>query len=198
MGGRKLGAMNLKPNNPTIAGGVLAIILIGALTFTDSPDSSLLQRTVISNGSGLPRGTAAPDFQLASVQGKRMSLNDLKGKSAVLVFVTRTCQYCTDLKENLLDQDLPDLNNRLVFVNSSKNKLHDLSPEIQEFETQLANLYPVLLDSTQSVYLAYNVRGVPTTYLIDEEGKIVASEVGPGGLGIVRRLIEEILETRGT
>lgn len=38
--------------------------------------------------------------------------------------------------------------------------------------------FPVLLDSTAEVTLRYEVRATPTVYLIDRQGKPVASAVG--------------------
>ena len=39
--------------------------------------------------------------------------------------------------------------------------------------------FPALLDSDSSVSDLYAVRGTPTRYLIDREGKIVAASIGP-------------------
>ncbi len=38
--------------------------------------------------------------------------------------------------------------------------------------------FPVLLDSTAEVALAYQVRGTPTVYLVDRRGNVVALAVG--------------------
>ena len=38
--------------------------------------------------------------------------------------------------------------------------------------------FPVLLDSTAEVTLKYEVRATPTVYLVDRQGKLVASAVG--------------------
>lgn len=39
--------------------------------------------------------------------------------------------------------------------------------------------FPALLDSDSSVSNLYGVRGTPTRYLIDREGRIVAGSIGP-------------------
>lgn len=41
--------------------------------------------------------------------------------------------------------------------------------------------FPVLLDETQEVTKAYGVRGTPTIYLIDREGKAIGAAVGERG-----------------
>ena len=39
--------------------------------------------------------------------------------------------------------------------------------------------FPALLDTDSSVSDLYGVRGTPTRYLIDREGKIIAGSIGP-------------------
>jgi peroxiredoxin len=39
--------------------------------------------------------------------------------------------------------------------------------------------FPVLLDTSEDIAQQYNVRGIPTTFLIDKGGIIKAIKVGP-------------------
>ena len=92
-----------------VAGAALALVLTGTLIAVDGPAGSLLQRLPRSQWQQLPRGTPAPDFQLAGVAGPGLGLADLRGRSSAVVFVTPTCQYCDQLKQDLLDAGPPDL-----------------------------------------------------------------------------------------
>jgi peroxiredoxin len=190
--------MDLKTYQPGIVGGVLAVALVGALLVAEAPESSLLQRLVVKGKSRLPRGTAAPDFQLPGVQGEGMALQDLRGASSVLVFVTPTCPYCKELKQSLIDEGLPDLHHRLVFISRGSKQREELSAEVQALEGQVAGLFPVLQDTTGGVSEAYKALSVPTTYLIDAAGQIQDSAVGvPGGLELVQELVADVLKPRG-
>jgi peroxiredoxin len=57
--------------------------------------------------------------------------------------------------------------------------------------------FDILFDTTSSVSRAYAVRGLPTTYLIDKQGKIRYRAVGgrefnhPEVVRIIKELIEE-------
>ncbi len=86
-----------------VAGGLLALALAGALVVVDGPPGSLLNRLPRSQWQQLPRGTPALDFQLPGIAGPGLELSDLTGRSSALVFVTTTCQFCNELKANLLD-----------------------------------------------------------------------------------------------
>jgi peroxiredoxin len=190
--------MDLKTYQPGIVGGVLAVALVGALLVAEAPESSLLQRLVVKAKSRLPRGTAAPDFHLPGVQGDVMALQDLRGASSVLVFVTPTCPYCKELKQSLIDEGLPDLHHRLVFISRGSKQLEAPPAEVQALEGQIAGLFPVLQDTTGGVSAAYKALSVPTTYLLDGEGQIQDSAVGvPGGLELVQELVADVLKPRG-
>jgi peroxiredoxin len=190
--------MDLKTYQPGIVGGVLAVALVGALLVAEAPESSLLQRLVVKAKSRLPRGTAAPDFQLPGVQGDGMALQDLRGASSVLMFVTPTCPYCKELKQSLIDEGLPDLHHRLVFISRGSKQLEAPPAEVQALEGQIAGLFPVLQDTTGGVSAAYKALSVPTTYLLDGEGQIQDSAVGvPGGLELVQELVADVLKPRG-
>jgi peroxiredoxin len=39
--------------------------------------------------------------------------------------------------------------------------------------------FPVLLDSDSSVARSYGVRGTPTRFLIDRQGRMIAGSIGP-------------------
>ena len=193
--------MDLKAHKSLILGAVLALALVGALNFTDSPDSAFLQRLVTKDKakSRLPRGSAAPDFHLPSVDGKDMKLADLEGASSALVFVSFGCPHCKKMMNSLLDQGLPDMGHRLVFIKRGRKDAKEPPADIQELETRIAAQFPVLQDTSGTVFEAYQTTGVPTTYMLDAEGRIKASNSGePKGFELVQKLVEDVLKQKGT
>ena len=55
----------------------------------------------------------------------------------------------------------------------------DESPErVQAFVDELGLTFPTLLDPGGDIQLLYQVRGYPTTYLVDEEGTIQIVHIG--------------------
>ena len=193
--------MDLKTHKPIILGVVLALALVGALNFTESPDSSLLQRLVTKDkaNSRLPRGSAAPDFHLPGIDGKDMKRADLEGASSALVFVSFGCPHCKKLMIHLLEQGLPDMGHRLVFITRSRKEAKERPADIQELESNIAAQFPVLQDTSGAVFKAYQTTGVPTTYMLDAEGRIKASNSGePKGFELVQKLVEDVLKQKGT
>lgn len=184
--------MKFKTNRPTLVGGALALVCFYALAFKDPPTAALLQRTVSQDTSRLPRGTPAPDFRLATAQGEEVALEQLRGELSVLVFISPTCPHCKHLKEKLLEQGLPDLQRHLVLISQAGPELKDLPADVQDLETRIAALVPVLQDSAGSTFESYKVMGVPTGYLLSAEGKVARAAVGvPENLKLVQKLVEE-------
>jgi peroxiredoxin len=50
---------------------------------------------------------------------------------------------------------------------------------VQEFADELGLTFPVLLDTKGKVTRSYRVRGLPTSYFIDQNGVILDVQVGP-------------------
>lgn len=68
----------------------------------------------------------------------------------------------------------------------------------REFMDENSLSFPVLLDTSQDVVLLYNIRSIPTTYFIDEEGMIRDVKIGAftDQAEIERRLVNSIIDDR--
>lgn len=121
-------------------------------------------------------GKNAPDFTLKDVlEGKEYALSQFKGKVVVLNFFTFFCGPCRD--------EMPDLNK---INNELKDKgLQTLGIALSSDPTQIRFLvkqlgleYPVLT-GTDKVGQAYgDVVVVPTTFIINRQGKVVHAILG--------------------
>ena len=189
---------------PLLAGGALALGLIAALATGKPPEgwdpqSSLLLRVVDEGSALLSRGTPAPGFELPDAAGEStVSLEDLKGESAAAVFVSFSCPYSQKLMHTVLDEGLPDLGNRLLFIQRGGDSGREPTQEEADLQAELVAQFPLLEDAAGSTFDAYKTTGVPTTYLLDAEAKVVASGVGePEGAKLVRALVAEVLGGKG-
>ena len=190
---------------PLLAGGILALGLIAALATGESPEdrdpqSSLLLRVVDEGAALLSRGTPAPGFELPYAAGENtVSLDGLKGESSGVVFVSFSCPYSQKLMHTVLDEGLPDLGQRLLFIQRGGDTGREPAQEEAELHAELVAQFPLLEDADGSTFDAYRSNGVPTTYLLDAEGKVAASALGePEGVKLVRTLAAEVLGKKGT
>jgi peroxiredoxin len=159
--------MSKKPfNAPRL---LLGIMLVGL---------SLIFMAPLSWGASKSdlEGKNAPDFTLKDVlEGKEYALSQFKGKVVVLNFFTFFCGPCRE--------EMPDLNK---INNELKGKgLQTLGIALSSDPTQIRFLvkqlgleYPVL-SGTDKVSQAYgDVVVVPTTFIINRQGKIVHAILG--------------------
>jgi peroxiredoxin len=141
----------------------------------------------------------APDFSATDLEGKKVSLSDFRGKVVLLDFWATRCPPCR--------QEIPELqkifdeykDKGLVVIGASSES----SGKVRQFKQKMGMSYP-LLKVTTKIFSAYQVRFIPTTYIIDKKGYIQHREVGfaPGrGIeerfrSIIKKLVGEIEEGR--
>ncbi len=124
----------------------------------------------------LPDGRPAPVFLLPGLDNKLHRLTDYRGKQVVLNFWATWCVPCR-LEMPLLEKTYQRLqNNGLVVIGINMGEA--VSP-VRQYVDDLHITFPILLDADQTAAAQYKVIGLPTTFFIDAQGIIRASQVGP-------------------
>ena len=121
----------------------------------------------------------APDFTLQDTEGVTFSLSDYDGEKVVIIdFMFSTCVPCEKfVKEALgpysgyMDEDDIAIVSVSVFGNDDETELRNYAEE-HDWRHALG-------DSNGDIEIAYNVIGTPKIFIIDKEGKITYSHVGP-------------------
>jgi thiol-disulfide isomerase/thioredoxin len=120
----------------------------------------------------------APDFTLASLDGKQVSLSALKGN---LVFVNFWATWCPPCQA-----EIPSL--KALYEKLKGKGLIILGVDVAEkagdvgkFVKDKAMTFPVLLDANSAVGRVYASQSIPVTYIIDRGGTVLARKVGFDG-----------------
>ena len=125
-------------------------------------------------------GKEAPDFTLQSMDGKEVKLSDFKGKKVYLKFWASWCGPCKKSMPELMklaekeDRDFEILS--VIAPGIQGEKTVEQFP--QWFQNQGYKDIPVLYDTKATTFQAYQIRSIPTEYLIDSQGKIGKIQFG--------------------
>lgn len=155
--------------------GTLAIIVLGLF----SPNAPAISSHNSSQSSvGLDVGDAAPNFTLATLNGKRVSLSDYRGQPVMLNFWYATCPGCLVETPSMQRFYAAQQAAKKDLVILGVNTIDDV-PTARQFVQQYGLTYQTVLDDQQKVSTLYNLRGTPTSYFIDRQGIIRSVVVGP-------------------
>ncbi len=122
-------------------------------------------------------GKAAPEFELESLDGHRVSLSSYRGKPVAVTFWASWCGPCR--------MELPALTRFYNQTRKSGSDFEILAISIdatKEAAQGAANTFklpfPVLVDLDSRIAESYRVDSIPTLFIIDRSGKVTWSNVG--------------------
>ena len=134
----------------------------------------------------------APNFSLQTQNGKVIELSKLKGKVVLMNFWATWCPPCR--------AEIPDL---IEVYNTYKSKGFEIvgialdedgwskvAPYIEEVKIN----YPVVLGSTKVVQQYGGIEAIPTTFIVDKKGYIVASQVGLVSKELLEQKLKSLLK----
>jgi len=123
-------------------------------------------------------GSPAPEYQATTLQGEAVTLASLQGKPVLLnLWATwcAPCRYETPFLQALYEERGPD-GLEIVGVSMDTGDAKDL---IEEFIEEYGVTYTILADPQMVGMEAYQVLGLPATFLIDREGVLRWMKFGP-------------------
>lgn len=133
--------------------------------------------------------TQAADFKVTDTHGKTHTLSGYKGKWVLVNYWATWCPPCLE--------EIPDLiamhenkKNNIVVIGIAMD--YRTARQVTDFAEGLFVNYPIVLGSPQVVNQIGPVQGLPTTYLFNPAGKMVAQQVG----AITRAAVESYIASK--
>ena len=117
------------------------------------------------------------DLDLKDLDGKVHKLSDYRGKWVVVNYWATWCPPCREEIPDLVEfHEKHQASDAVVLgVNHEYATLR----ELQNFKKKYRMSYPVLQATPRTPSIDRAIRGLPTTYLVNPEGEIVAVQSGP-------------------
>jgi peroxiredoxin len=115
-------------------------------------------------------GKPAPDFILNSLDGRTIKLSDYQGKLVMLDFWALSCSDCIEHMSIIQEASvrIPAKKMAILTIHFTGKE-----SEIRRYADVEELTVPILLDSDGAVtYFLYNVKSLPTTFFIDDDGII--------------------------
>jgi cytochrome c biogenesis protein CcmG/thiol:disulfide interchange protein DsbE len=158
-----------------IAGPLLALLAYG---FTRDP------REIPTPLLGKP----ATPFSLTLFDGRRLALEELRGKVVFLNFWASWCPPCRAEARTLEAVWQKYKDRDVVFLGID---IQDTDEAASAFLREFGITYPNGRDASGKIAIDYGVWGIPETFIIDREGRITYKHVGSLGWQIITAKLEE-------
>lgn len=158
-----------------VAGMLLGAALVFGLATAPGARAADLPPLSHSLAKQVPK--PAPALKLKDLDGKTHDLAQLRGTVVLINFWATWCPPCRREMPSMerLSQALEGEAFSVLAVDVGEN-----ADTIETFTSQLDTTlrFPILLDSSSRVMQAWKVAGLPTTFLVDKQGRVVASAIG--------------------
>ena len=160
----------------------LAVLLplIGILAYGFMRDPRYINSPLI--------GQQAAPFTVTLFDGKKLSLDDLRGKTVFLNFWASWCPPCRAEARDLEAAWQRVKNSDVVFLGVD---IQDTEEDARAYLREFDVTYPNGRDLTGKVAVDYGVWGIPETFFIDPQGRITYKHVGSLGTPLITAKLEE-------
>ncbi len=162
---------------------VVAIGMVAWANYGKPGDSGSTAATSRASENPLPgnpvaAGKMAANFKLPDLKGSAISLSSLRGK---VVFLNVWATWCPPCREEMpsIEALYEEFRNNPNFVVLAVSQDSEGRGAVDSYVHRHGFKFTVLLDPQNEVGDAYDVSGIPETFIIDQAGRIVAHHLGP-------------------
>jgi len=177
----------------TVAAALMFLLAAPAPAATDAGDADIPDRAKLGEFVPSSQPFAAPTISLTDSDGHTLELSELRGKLVLVNLWATWCEPC--LREMpSLERLQSRLGERIAVLAVSEDRGGNkaVEPFIAKLGLKSVKIY---IDPKSEVGHAFGARGLPTSFLIDREGKVLGRVEGaaewdsPKILGVLEPLL---------
>ena len=124
----------------------------------------------------IPHVTRPVEIQLEDAFGNNVRISDFRGKVVFLNFWATWCAACVVEMPSMekLHRRFKDRDFVMVAIN-----VQESDAQVKAFFEKLKLSFTTLLDANGEVATGFAVNALPTTYVLDKEGRLIGAAIGP-------------------
>lgn len=160
---KETGVKMRKKNGRVFLRGAILLIMLTAIGYT-------LYLNFFKEKDPVSVGSIAPNFSLETFEGERVQLKDYRGKGVFLNYWGTWCKPC--------EKEMPYMEKgykyfkekglEILAINIGESNL-----AVDSFKSKYHLSFPILMDRESVVTGLYGIGPIPTTFLIDKNGKVL-------------------------
>ncbi len=132
-------------------------------------------------------GREVPQFTVTTLDGQRLSEDDLAGKATIVNFWNTWCIPCREEHPELVKfyerhADEPDF----VMLGIVRD---DTRSAVERWVRDKGDAWTVAMDASGDAALAFGTRGQPETFAISPDGLVVGYQLGPSSVRDLETLV---------
>lgn len=118
----------------------------------------------------------APEVQFTVIDGRKLSLSDLRGKPVLLTFWATTCAPCLKEEPTLAALYTELHPHGLEMVGVAMN--YDTPARIDDYRRRNNVPYPIALDLDGTIARTFGIKAIPRAFVIAPDGRVLYDHTG--------------------
>ena len=171
--------MLLKKKYLVFSGLIFIFLVVFGVLILDSGKKEKFKNEIKNDNSvkeGIYKGEIPPDFKLKDLQGREVSLKSYRGKVVLLNFWATWCPPCRKEIPSMVKLYKRYKDKGLEIIGVNLDKLDKSG--VEKFSLEYNIDFPILLDPAGKVATLYGITVLPTTFILDRNGKIQEKVAG--------------------
>ena len=177
---------------------IVAVVILAVWGFYDyyakavNRGTNNQEQTTADIKVGINKGNKAPEFELLTLDGKKVKLSDFASKKIILNFWATWCPPCRaempHMEKFYKDYEKKDVVVLAVNLTQTEKKRSDVTAFVQDFGLT----FPIVMDEDGNVMNKYQIVAYPTSYIMDSKGIIKEKFQGAINYEVMEKAISKI------
>ena len=139
-----------------------------------------------------------PEFAVHNLDGQTADLSSYRGKVVLIDFWATWCKPCEQMMPELQRLHSKYAEQGFAVLGISIDEGKKARKKIEKFLSKKDIAYPIKHDiSDEPAWAAFHVPAIPATYLVDQQGQIVAQWIGKFDAQAAEATLQELLGSAG-